>query len=593
MPQPVANPFNLTADEIQRLLAPGAPSLPELDAARRDLGALYHAPQTQMMLEQTQSFSETIEQIPALPYTHYRLFRRTGDRQQFEAPYFLRRSRLAAAALRLFLGQADLKDIVQDYVWAICEETNWVLPAHENDLIDLFSAETSFMLAELLAFLGDTLDAEVRARVRTEVERRVFDPYLRFYHLCWWYKSGLNWNGVCNSSVAAAFVLLEPEPGRLARALELALAGLRVYLDTAFEEDGSSNEGVGYWHYGLINFVALAEMLRARTEGAIDLLAAERMRRIAAFPAKLWLSGANFAPFSDCEEILHLDPGVIARLAARTGESALADLLTPSLVSGRDRGLPMMLRNILWWDGRYRQPVPAGDVYLEQGNIVRLTAHTPAGSPVIVMIKAGHNDENHNQNDVGSFMLHVGDETLLTDPGRGLYTRQYFGPERYENIFANSYGHSVPRVGDQLQRAGREFYGRFLNIETNGPTKQAQLEFARAYPLPNLISARRQITITKLGMVWLEDAFSFSENPLEVEEAFVTWFEVDARGATVVIHGQHHQLQLTLEAPAESRFEVEHLTEQCRANAKPGVLKRIRVALPVAGETQIRVRMEV
>jgi hypothetical protein len=593
MPQTVSDPFSLTAAEIQRLLVPGTPCLPELEAARRDLAAVRHAPQTQIVLEQTQSLMETIEQIPLLTYTHYRFFIRNGDRKSFETPYFLRRTRLAAAALRLFLGQADLKDVVQDYVWAICEETNWVLPAHENVIIDLFSAETGFMLAELLLLLGDTLDAEVRSRVRVEIERRLFDPYLRFCRLFWWYKSGLNWNGVCNSSVAATFLLLEPEPGRVARALELALAGLQVFLDTAFEQDGSSTEGVGYWHYGLINFVALAEMLRARTNDAIDLLDSEHLRNIAAFPSKMLLSGSNFVTFSDCDETIHFDPGIIARLAERTGEPSLLDLLTPSILAEQDWRLTMMLRNMLWWDGQYHQASPVGDVYLEQGGIARLTAHTSADSPVVVMMKAGHNDENHNHNDVGSFILHVDGETLLTDPGRGLYTKQYFGPERYENIFVNSYGHSVPRIDGRLQHEGREFYGQFLSVETTGPTKQAEIEFARAYPVAQLASARRQITLDQAGTVYLQDTFHFSENPVEIEEAFITWFDVAADGSTAIIHGQRHDLQLTIESPAGLCFAVEKLVAQCQANAKPGILKRISVVLPVANDTQMRVRMEI
>ncbi len=109
------------------------------------------------------------------------------------------------------------------------------------------------MLAETLQLLGETLDAEVRHRVRTEIERRIFDPYLRMHHLHSWYSSGHNnWSGFCNSAVAVTFLLLEPEPGRLARAIKIALNGLRVFLDRAFEQDGSSTEGIGYWHYGLI-----------------------------------------------------------------------------------------------------------------------------------------------------------------------------------------------------------------------------------------------------------------------------------------------------------------------------------------------------
>ena len=545
MPQPISDPFSLTAIELQRLLIPGTPYLPELEAAQSDLDALRRALQTQNLLAETQPLMEDIEQVPSLSYTHYRLFiSENGNREKYETPYFLRRAKLSAAAMRLFLGQTDLKDIVQDYIWAICEESNWVVPAHETVIIDLFSAETGFLLAELLAVLGHTLDAEVRSRVRQEIERRIFDPYLRFHQRSiWWYKSHLNWNGVCNSSIAATFLLLEPEPGRVARALEVALAGLRVFLDTAFEQDGSSTEGVSYWHYGLINFVALAEMLRAHTEGAIDLLDSDYLRNIAAFPSKMLLHGTSFVTFSDCDESLHFEPGILARLAQRTGEESLQKLIAPSTPAKNNRWFPMCLRDMLWWDGQYHQPDPVDDAYLPMGSIARLTARTPQDEPVVVAIKASHNDENHNQNDVGSFILHASGETLLTDPGRGLYTRQYFGPERYENIFANSYGHSVPRIGGQLQHEGREFYGEFINVDMAGPTRQVELEFARAYPIAQLTGARRQITLDETGMVWLQDSFSFADDTVEVEEAFVTWLDVEINYATAIIHGQNHKLQ--------------------------------------------------
>jgi hypothetical protein len=587
------DPFSLTVAQIQRLIIPGTPCLPELEAARRDLEALRRASQTQTILEQSQSHLDGIEQIPQTAYTHYRFFIRDGDRTHYETPYFLKRTNLAAAALRLFLGQIELKDVVQDYVWNICEETNWVLPAHENVEIDLFAAETGFMLADMLNLLGDTLDAEVRSRVRIEIERRIFDRYLRFCRLYWWYQGPNNWNGVCNSSVAATFLLLEPEPGRVARALELALAGLRTFLDTAFEQDGSSTEGVAYWHYGLINFVSLSEMLRARTNGAIDLLDSDRIRKIAAYPAKMLLSASRFATFSDCDDALNFNPGIIARLMLRTGEQSLANLLTPPVPAERNWRLTMMLRNILWWDGQYHEVGPIADAYQPLGGVARLVAQTPDGVPVAMAIKAGHNAENHNQNDVGSFILHVDGETFLTDPGRGLYTRQYFGPERYENIFANSYGHSVPRIGGQLQKVGRESCGEIVSVETGGPVKRVEIEFARAYPMANLVSARRQVTLDPNGVVELFDTFRFSEKPVEVEEALITWLEVETNGATAVIHGERRDLWLTIESPAGARFSVERLDEQCRANLKPQVLKRLVFTLSIAAEVQVYLRIKV
>jgi hypothetical protein len=337
-------------------------------------------------------------------------------------------------------------------------------------------------------------------------------------------------------------------------------------------------------------------MLAARSGGALDLLAAERVRRIAAYPARMLLSGSSFASFSDCHETVDFNPGIIARLAARTGEDSLYDLLAKPVEFADDWRLPMMLRNAFWWDGSQRDAGQIGDAVLEVGATARLAARTSAGLPIVLAIKAGHNAENHNQNDIGSFLVHVDGENLLTDPGPGLCSRFYFGPQRYENIFANSYGHSVPRIGGQLQGVGREFAGQLVGVETAGPHKRVQIEFARAYPAPNLTSLRRQATLAaageEAGTVWLEDAFSFSGQPAEVEEAFVTWGEVEVAGGTALIRGERHSLRLTIEAPAGAAFRLERLEEDSKANLKPEVLKRLTVALPPAAEIVTRVRME-
>ncbi len=599
----ISDPYALSAAEIARLLIPGAANLPELDAARRDLAALRCAPRTAVFLAETERHMADPAHIPPATYTAYRQFQRTGDRQAYQGPYFDRRSRLTAAALRLFLGQGALKDTVQDHLWAICEETNWVVPAHEIVQIDIMAAETSLLLAETLALLGDALDAEVRTRVRGEIERRIFEPYLRFHWMHWWHTVHHNWNAVCNGAIAAAFLWLDPEPDRVARALEIAFLGLREYVDHGFEADGTCTEGVGYWHYGLINFVLLAEMLRSRSGGALDLLANDRMRTIAAYPAKLLLSGMQFAAFADCDETQVFYPGVIARLAERGGERSLLGLVGGAAPVGagsprpytphpEDWRLPMALRDLLWWDGAARPAPPITDAYLPDGGIARLVSAAADGAPVALAIQASHNGVNHNHNDVGGFVLHVGGENLLTDPGRGLYTRQFFGLERYDNIFANSYGHNVPRIGGVLQAAGRQYEGRFVDVALDGPVKRVEVEIARAYPLPNLVSARRSITLDATGVL-LDDRYRFAEDPLEVEEAFVTWGEVELAGQVMLMRGQRYTLRMTIESPVGATWRVESLEEQSRQNARPGVLKRLTFTRPVAAEVEARVRMEI
>jgi hypothetical protein len=235
---------------------------------------------------------------------------------------------------------------------------------------------------------------------------------------------------------------------------------------------------------------------------------------------------------------------------------------------------------------------------LPAAGIVRLTGQTRDGAPLALILKAGHNGENHNHNDIGSFILHVAGEGLLTDPGPGRYDRDYFGARRYENVFANSYGHSVPRVGGELQGTGREFAGEFLGVEQDEQAgrKGAAIEFGRAYPLPGLASARRRFSLAttgpEAGTVWLRDQFRFAGHTPAIEEAFVTWLPVTIEGATALIRGRDYTLRLTIERPGRAAFALELLGEASRANDKPGTLRRLSFTVPPSDAGQVVVKLE-
>ncbi len=255
----------------------------------------------------------------------------------------------------------------------------------------------------------------------------------------------------------------------------------------------------------------------------------------------------------------------------------------------------MMLRDILWWDGSQPSAVSPTDVRLPVGGTARLVTLTDQETPLVLCVKAGHNAEEHNHNDIGSFLLHVAGENLLTDPGRGLYSRAYFGPERYENIFANSYGHSVPRIDGLLQGTGRAFSGTLHEIIDEGSSKRVELDFAPAYPCPDLLSTRRELRLATPGTdtdaVWLRDSFRFTQGSHQVEEAFITWLACTIDGPTALIHGQQHDLLLSIEQPLGLRFSLERLTEQSQANHKAQVLNRLSFVLPVETMAEVSVKM--
>jgi hypothetical protein len=345
-----------------------------------------------------------------------------------------------------------------------------------------------------------------------------------------------------------------------------------------------------------MNFVALSEFLYARSEGEVDLLASTRLQQIAAYPAKVQLYGSQFASFSDCDESVAFNSGILVRLAERTHEPSLEKLLASPAQPGSDWRLTMLLRNVLWWDGKQPSASPLDDAWLKIGDIVRLTTENAHHDAVVLAVKAGHNGENHNHNDVGSFILNAAGENLLVDPGRGLYSRAYFSTQRYENIFASSYGHSVPVINGIQQGTGRDFTGHIEQVNIEGPYKQVSLEFARAYPVPELLSAKRQLLLRRegeeAGTVWLHDTFTFNNEISTVEEVFITWLECTIDGANALIHGQKYNLLLSIEQPQGVQFAMERLEKESLANEKPGVLKRLSIVLLPAKEMQVSVRMQ-
>jgi hypothetical protein len=623
---------------LQTLTVPTKEQLKHWLAAPAPVGDLRaqvrQSPTTPVLLDAMRHEITDVSAVPALTYTLYRVFEHDGARGPYEIPYFLKRARLTRAVLEFFMGDNALRDTVHDLAWSICEETSWVLPAHEEqgprfweiapqpfrtaplgahtmltrepDSIDLFAAETGAALAETLYLVGDEIAPEVRQRIRQEIERRIFKPYLAYGRQHWWFKGPLNWNGVCNGSIALAFLRVEHDLETLAEALSMVLEGFEAYIATGFEADGGSIEGVGYWNYGLMYYITVAELLREMTGGELDLLARPRLRDIAAYPPGMALAAPNiFINFGDSTETQTLSAGVVNRLAERTGVDDLRALLVPlggaheseaGHISGAHAKrfgynfyskLPIIFRVAAWWD--CTQPAPPlepRDFYLPDTGIIKFAGQTASGQPVLLVAKSGHNGGHHSHTDVAQFIVSVNGESLIPDPGRGLYSKDYFRQGRYQNVFNNSYSHSVPRIGGKLQAPGPEFgdihrfHGTLSDHGQRGAAKFAVVDFHNAYDLPDLQQARRRLELdTKTGIITLADEFTFAK-PLPVEEAFSTWSAVEANGNSARITGARAALTLQINEPAGAVFAVEALDDACRANLLDGELTRLSVALP-------------
>jgi hypothetical protein len=113
-----------------------------------------------------------------------------------------------------------------------------------------------------------------------------------------------------------------------------------------------------------------------------------------------------------------------------------------------------------------------------------LTARLRAGSSsgIFLAAKTGHNAESHNHNDVGSFIVAQDGRPLLIDVGVGVYTRQTFGPERYQIWTMQSSWHNVPEVDGFAQAPGREYAARRVQGLLSPGAAELSMDLAGAYP---------------------------------------------------------------------------------------------------------------
>ncbi len=490
--------------------------------------------------------------IPALPASLYHEFRETGGREGYEDAQRDRRNMLYRLVMAEWLeGRGRFAPAIEDLTWARLEETNWAWPAHAGDLdppdrptVDLAAAMTALDMAELDYLVGERLPPNLRARLRAEVERRVVRPFLeRSDH--WWLhttpeKQVSNWTAVCVAGAVGSALYLEADTARLAAIVTRGLHSLADYLDT-FDPQGGSSEGPDYWTYGFGNYAVLADLLHQRSGGAIDLLAGDTLRDIASFPIRTMLAPGVWASFSDSDSNPVFHPSLLTLLARHMN---LPDLLGLGM---RNDFTVANFNQFAWPLRQFAWPLPEDpapvrlaphDWYDEMGWMIsRLDPDDPAS--LRLAAKGGHNDEMHNQNDVGSFMVVAGGAVVLTDPGRGRYSKSYFGPERYGNLMASSRGHSVPVVNGHEQAEGREHSARVLHHSHAKDADRLELDMAAAYPAAaGIARLERRLTFDRTvpgGRVLVDDSYGFAGGDGEFQSVLVTPLDVTTGNGTVEI----------------------------------------------------------
>lgn len=417
--------------------------------------------------------------IPRLTASLYMDFAETGNRVNFERKYFLRRKALVYFTFceaidnnGRYLGK------IIDILYEILQETSWVLPAHapispnsdclpdaNSEIIDLFAAETGAQISFVYEVLHNRFDAvskNISPYIIKNLRRRVIDCYLERDDFFWLGFGGNrvnNWNPWINSNVlrTAKAVCGHDE---MCRVVLKAMKSLDRYA-ACYPEDGACDEGPMYWFKAGICLMECLDMFKEYSGGKIDLFGVPKVKNTLNFYSKIYVGGGRAVNFADAPSKSVCEYGVLYHAAKSAGDRELINFCADMKNRFYDSveipfAEPWRIINLAEANnelhGAPKIKYPE-EVYFESTQV--FVKRTDNG--ILLAAKGGNNDESHNHNDIGNFMVFKDCVPYVIDSGNMKYNRDTFSERRYTIWTNRSEFHNLPEIGEKNQHEGAQY----------------------------------------------------------------------------------------------------------------------------------------
>ncbi|PHN08240.1 heparinase II/III family protein [Flavilitoribacter nigricans] len=549
---------------------------------------------------------------PNLPASVYLEFARNGNRSNYQAIYFERRSRLAdlVAAEALTLSGKYLDQVI-DGLWAVTEESSWCIPAHlylqanghtplpdqQGEVVDLFAAETGTLVAWTHYLLHDQFDAvtpAINARIKSEMDRRILEP-IRNRIDFWWMglgerKNVNNWNPWVISNWLTAALLLERDPQYRAQHVHKAMVCLDNFINQQ-PEDGGCDEGPGYWGRAGASLFDCLDILHSASAGRINIFDEPLIRKTGTYITKAYIKQPYYLNFADASAMTKPDPITVFRYGQAVKDQ---DMMSFAAFLNQENGVNFggsyafgrTLNSIFHYqdvlDATPAEPLPANAWFPDlEVYIARDQDNTADG--FLLAGKGGHNAESHNHNDVGNYIIFYNGRPAIIDVGVEEYRKETFSSDRYSIWTMQSQYHTLPTINGQMQKNGRNYAARSVQYDADGKSMRFSLDIAGAYPQEAGVKTwLREIDFQRGKAIDITESYELDRVSGETSLFFVTPCQPQTSKAGV--------LQLR-DASGAFTMALEYDPKQFEASSESITIEDRRL-LSVWGDTLYRVQLK-
>lgn len=455
-------------------------------------------------------------------------FKKDGNRVEYEGQVFERRRQLATLAMAeiterkgRFISDivTGLDSMLAEPWWGIPAHYRYNAPRHSFQEVDLFNAESASLIAWTGKMLAESLEkAEpgITQKISQEINHRILKPALSGKY--WWKTAGMNWNPWICSNWLACVMLYENDAEQRQKAVTEIEKCMKAFIDS-YPDDGGCDEGAGYWDRAAASLFECLNTLKEMRDAGLATVTMldykpEKVARMGAYIYNVYVGNDYCVTFADAHEnknmvqlnvlypfALYLDDPTMRGFAAYIAKkSSFWD--DPAALYAKSGNFPTLGRELLLLkniDSLARETAlePTNEAWLPN-----LQIKTMRTDGMFFAMKGGHNDESHNHNDIGTFVLFADGKPQIIDCGVGEYTSKTFSKERYSIWTMQSDYHNCPQINGCQQHDGKQYRAKVVNESTDALC----LDIAGAYPKEAGVKTwLRTATKTKHGITITDD----------------------------------------------------------------------------------------
>lgn len=552
--------------------------------------------------------------------TAYLAYERTGERQIMENP--LKENRLALNALimaELAEGKGRFIDQLVNGTWHLSHTPSWVLSAHlprqktkrslpdpGQQIIDLGSGALGAQMAVAYHFFHeafDEIDPVISKVLKSAVKKQILDPYLEPANQKpnWWLAFDINpgtvvnnWNPWCNADVILCFLLVEDDQTRLEQAVRQSLKSVDKFL-AYVKIDGACEEGPAYWGHAAGKLYDYLQVISDATGGKISLFADKQIKAMGEYISRSFVRDGWVVNFADASARLSFTPSLVYNYGTAVSSQEMKDFAIYNL--GKKAEGKFTRPDPVIWNDVYRALESLKCIGEMTDRVDDLNAKIASGmsfeacltllrksvpsltwypqtefcyitnkSDWFFAAKGGHNNESHNHNDIGTFLLYKGSVPMFVDAGVGTYTKKTFSSERYTIWSMQSVWHNLPVINGVAQQNGVEYRSSDIYVNGKSSSKVFRLDISDAYlSAANCNSWVREYKVGDKSLT-ITDVYELSGRNAADVENFLVQGQVflpgeSAKNGYVVKEGEfvveNHGVAMKLSYPASLKPSVE------------------------------------